>query len=48
MAGWQNRLDGREFEQAPGGCDGQRGLACRGPWVRELDTTQQLKNNNMR
>ena len=48
MVGWQHRLDGHEFEQALGVGDGQGGLTCHGPWVRELDTTQQLKNNNMR
>ena len=32
-------LDGHEFEQAPGGRDGQGGLACCSPWDRkELDT----------
>ena len=28
MVGWHHRLDGREFEQAPGDGDGQGGLAC--------------------
>ena len=28
MAGWHHRLDGHEFEQAPGVGDGQGGLAC--------------------
>ena len=28
MAGWQHRLDGHEFEQAPGFGDGQGSLAC--------------------
>ena len=30
MVGWHHRLDGHEFEQAPGVGDGQRSLAC--PW----------------
>ena len=28
MVGWHHRLDGCEFEQAPGVGDGQGGLAC--------------------
>ena len=28
MTGWHYRLDGHEFEQAPGVGDGQRSLAC--------------------
>ena len=28
MVGWHQRLDGHEFEQAPGGGDGQGSLAC--------------------
>ena len=27
MVGWNRRLNGHEFEQASGICDGQRGLA---------------------
>ena len=32
MVGWHHRLDGHEFEQAPGVGDGQGGLACCSPW----------------
>ena len=32
MAGWQHRLDGHEFEQAPGFGDGQGSLAHCSPW----------------
>ena len=43
MVGWHHRLDGHEFERAPGFGDGQGGLACCGPWGRkELDTTEHL------
>ena len=28
MIGWHHRLDGREFEQAPGGSEGQGSLVC--------------------
>ena len=40
MAQWHHRLNGHEFEQAPGIGDGQGGLACHSPWGRkESDTT---------
>ena len=40
---WHHRLDGHEFEQAPGAGDGQGGLACCSPWgCKELDTTEKL------
>ena len=41
MAGWHHRLDGYEFEQAPGVDDLQGSLACCSPWGRqESDTTE--------
>ena len=41
--GWHHRLNGYEFEQAPGVGDGQGGLACCSPWGRkESDTTERL------
>ena len=40
MVGWHHRLNGHEFEYAPGVCDGQGSLACCSPWGhKELDTT---------
>ena len=46
MVGWYHRLDGHEFEQAPGVGDGQGRLACCSPWsCKELDMTEQLNNN---
>ena len=46
MIGWHHRLNGHEFEKAPGVGDGQGGLACYGPWGwEELDTTWQLNNS---
>ena len=43
MVGWHHRLDGCEFEQAPGVGDGQGGLACCSPWGREeSDTTERF------
>ena len=43
MAGWHHRLNGHEFEQAPGVGDGQGSLVCHSPWGwKELDTTERL------
>ena len=33
--GWHHRLDGHEFEQAPGVGDEQGSLACCSPWGRK-------------
>ena len=42
-AGWHRRLDGHEFERAPGVGDGQGGLARCSPWGRrDSDTTERL------
>ena len=35
MVGWHHRLNGHEFEQAPGVGDGQGSLVCCSPWGRE-------------
>ena len=35
MVGWHHRLNGHEFEQALGVCDGQGGLVCCSPWDRK-------------
>ena len=41
LAGWHHRLDGHEFEQAPGVGDGQGNLACCIPGGRkESDTSE--------
>ena len=43
VVGWHHRLNGHEFEQAPGVGDGQGSLACCSPWGhKELDTTEWL------
>ena len=43
MVGWHHWLDGHEFEQSPGGGDGQGSLLCCSPWGREeSDTTEWL------
>ena len=46
MAGWHHRLDGHEFEQAPGNGEGQGNLASCSLWgLKELDTSEQLNSN---
>ena len=48
MVGWHHQLDGREFEQALGGGEGQGSLACCSSWGhRESDTTEQLNKKNV-
>ena len=43
VVGWHHRLNGHEFEQAPGVGDGQGSLACCSPWgCKESDTTEWL------
>ena len=43
MVGWHQRLDVHEFEQAPGGGDGQGSQARCSPWGRkESDMTERL------
>ena len=45
MVGWHHRLNGHEFEQAPGAGDGQGGLVCCSPrGCKELNMTEQLNN----
>ena len=47
MVGWHHRLDGHEFEQAPGVGDGQRSLACCSPWDhKESDTIEWLNRTD--
>ena len=38
MVGWHHRLDGHEFEQILGVCDGQGSLACCSPWALKSQT----------
>ena len=47
MVGWHHRLNGHEFEEAPGVGDGQGSLVCCSPLgCQESDTTEQLNNSN--
>ena len=44
VVGQHHQLNGHEFEQVPGVCDGQGGLACYGPRGRKEsdDPTERL------
>ena len=45
MVTWHHRLNGHEFEQAPGVDDGQGSLVCCSPWGRKKsDTTERLSS----
>ena len=45
MVKWHHRLDGHEFEQAPGIGDGQGNLECCSPWgCKDLDTIMNSNN----
>ena len=47
--GWHHRLNGHEFEQAPGVGDEQGNLACCSPCSRkELDMTEQLNRTELK
>ena len=47
MVGWHHRLNGHEFEQAPGDGKGKESLACYSPWGhKEWYMTEQLNNSN--
>ena len=45
MAGWHHRLNGGEFQQAPGDGEGQGSLVCSSSLGhKESDTTKRLNN----
>ena len=47
MGGWHHHLKEHEFEPTPGDGEGQGSLVCCSLWgLKELDTTEQLNNNN--
>ena len=47
MVGWQQWLNGHEFEQSPGDSEGQGRLACCSPWgCKESDMTERPNNHN--
>ena len=46
MVGWHHRLDGHEFEEAPGVGDGQGSLVCCSAWGhKESDTVMGIPHN---
>ena len=48
MVKWYHRLNGHEFGQALGVCDGQGSLACCNSWGRKVsDTTERLNFLNV-
>ena len=48
MVGWHHRLNGREFEWAPGVGDGQGSLVCCSPWGhKESDRTEWMNDNKL-
>ena len=48
MVGWHHRLNGHDFEQAPGDGEGQGSLECCNPQgSKELDTTYRLNKNKI-
>ena len=47
MVGWHHQLNGQEFERTPRDGEGQRSLVyCSPQGCKELDTTEQMNNNN--
>ena len=48
MVGWHHRLNGRDFEQAPGDSEGQGNVVCSivHGVAKGADTTEQLNNQN--
>ena len=48
MVGWHHRLNGHEFEQAPGVGEGHGSLTCCSPrGHKESDMAEQLNNNKL-
>ena len=48
MVGWHHRLNGHEFEEAPGDGEGQGSLVCCSPQGhKESDTTERLNSNKL-
>ena len=46
MVGWHHRLDGHEFEQAPGDSEGQGSLVCCSPWSHRVGHNLWINSNS--
>ena len=44
VVGWHHWLNGHEFEQAPGACNGQGNLVCCSPWGHKESETAKWLN----
>ena len=44
MVGWHHRLNGHDFEPAPGVGDGQGNVACYNPWDHKESDTAERRN----
>ena len=45
MVRWYHQVNGHEFDQALGDCEGQGSLVCWNPWnLKESDKTERLNN----
>ena len=45
MVRWHHRVNGHEFDQTLGDCEGQGSLVCWNPWnLKESDKTERLNN----
>ena len=47
MVGWHHRLNGREFEQAPGDGEGQGSMTCCSPWGHRVRHNCVTELNNL-
>ena len=48
MVGCHHKLNEHEFEQAPGGGEGQGSVVCYSPWGhKEASTTERLNNSSL-
>ena len=45
MVRWYHQVNGHEFDQTLGDCEGQGSLVCWNPWnLKESDKTERLNN----
>ena len=48
MVEWHHRLNGHEFEQAPGDGEGQGGLVCCSPWGHRAGLDSATEHQRLR